>query len=74
MSGIIAIAFTVSAGYFVYGLTKSFTDNQFSVNSDQIWCTNCQTYHDKTTAEQEQNKLVWCINCNRYHTPRDESK
>ena len=76
LSAIVAIAFCLSAGYFTYGIVKTYTSDEFSVNSDQVWCANCQTYHDKQTAEEEkeQNKLVWCINCNKYHEPRDESK
>ena len=73
--GIVIISIcTVSAGYFVYGLTKSFSDENFSINSDRVWCANCQTYHDKETLENEQNKLIWCINCNKFHEPRDESQ
>ena len=71
---VIATTFCLSAGYFTYGIVKSFTNDEFSVNSDKVWCTNCQTYHDKQTAQIEEQKLVWCINCNTYHTPIDESK
>ena len=70
-------AFILSAGYFIYGISKTITDDKFSLNSNQVWCANCQTYHDKATAEQEaqETKLVWCINCNRYHAPdADENK
>ena len=71
---VIATTFCLSAGYFTYGIVKSFTNDEFSVNSDQVWCANCQTYHDKQTAQEEEQKLVWCINCNTYQAPRDESK
>ena len=68
----VAAFFTLSAVYFIYGFAKSLSDNT-AVSSDQVWCANCQTYHDKETAEQEEQKLIWCINCNQYHEPRDES-
>ena len=74
LSMIIAIFFLLSAGYFVYGLTKSVLNDDFTLNSNQVWCTNCQTYHDKETAERENNNLVWCVNCNKYHAPKDESQ
>jgi hypothetical protein len=74
LGSIIAVTFTLSAGYFIYGLTKSFMNDDFSINTTQVWCANCQTYHDKATADQENNKLVWCINCNKYHAPRDETQ
>ena len=43
--------------------------NADSVDSNSRWCANCQTYHDKETAEAEEEKLVWCINCKKYHAP-----
>ena len=66
---IIAITFCMSAGYFIYGVVQSYTNDEFSINSDKVWCANCQTYHDKETAEAEEGKLVWCINCKKYHAP-----
>ena len=66
---IIATTFCLSAGYFFYGVLQSYTNDEFSVNSDKVWCANCQTYHDKETAEAEEGKLVWCINCKKYHAP-----
>ena len=71
ITGTIIILFTVTFGsYFLYGLVSSFLNNDSSVLSNQIWCANCQTYHDRTTANQEEReKLVWCVNCNKYHAP-----
>ena len=56
---------------------KFISNENLALTSNQVWCANCQTYHDKETAEQEaqDTKLVWCINCNKYHAPdADESK
>tara|TARA_Y100000590_G_scaffold17081_1_gene20511 strand:- start:737 stop:1000 length:264 start_codon:yes stop_codon:yes gene_type:complete len=56
---------------------KFISSDDLTLTSSQVWCANCQTYHDKETAEQEaqDTKLVWCINCNKYHAPdADESK
>ena len=66
---IIATTFCMSAGYFTYGIVRSYTNDELSINSDKVWCANCQTYHDKETAEAEEGKLVWCINCKKYHAP-----
>ena len=67
-------AFALSIGYVIFGVGKTFQDGDFSINSDQVWCANCQTYHDKETAaaEVEKQKISWCINCQKYHEPRDE--
>ncbi len=68
--GSIILIFFVSFGsYFLYGLILSFTEDDSSVLSNQVWCANCQTYHDRATAEEENQKLVWCVNCNKYHAP-----
>ena len=72
ISIIVIIALTCSIGYVFFGVGKSFIQGDFNINSDQVWCANCQTYHDKETAEQENQKLTWCINCQKYHEPRDE--
>ena len=74
ISVIVTIAFAFSVGYVVFGVGKSFIQGDFNINSDQVWCANCQTYHDKETAaaEQEEQKLTWCINCQKFHEPRDE--
>ena len=71
LGSIIGLTFLISFGYFSYGLVQSYTNDEFSVNSDKVWCANCQTYHDKQTAEQEKQdqELVWCINCKKYHAP-----
>ena len=70
IGSIIVITFLLSAGYFTYGIVRSYTNEEFSVNSDKVWCANCQTYHDKETAAKEQEeKLVWCVNCQKYHAP-----
>ena len=68
----IIIAFISFGAYFVYGLTNSILDKDKNIISDQVWCNNCQTYHDKQTAEAEEQKLVWCVNCNKYHAPGQE--
>ena len=68
----VVVAFTFSIGYVVFQVGKSFTEDDFNINSDQVWCANCQTYHDKETAEKEEQKISWCINCQKYHEPRDE--
>ena len=72
--GIIILISVLSFGiYFIYGLTSSYLDKDKSITSDQVWCANCQTYHDQATADQEKQKLTWCINCQKYHEPRDEN-
>jgi hypothetical protein len=65
----IIISFIGFGGYFSFGLIQSFTNEDKSIISDKVWCANCQTYHDKETAEAEEGKLVWCINCKKYHAP-----
>tara|TARA_B110000263_G_scaffold153735_1_gene133422 strand:- start:4202 stop:4465 length:264 start_codon:yes stop_codon:yes gene_type:complete len=72
ISIILALVFTFSVGYVFFGIGKSFSEGDFNINSDQVWCANCQTYHDQATADQEKQKLTWCINCQKYHEPRDE--
>tara|TARA_B100000029_G_C17155082_1_gene807482 strand:- start:83 stop:337 length:255 start_codon:yes stop_codon:yes gene_type:complete len=69
MGSIILIFFFGFGSYFLYGLIDSFTKDDSSVLSNQVWCANCQTYHDRATAEEENQKLVWCVNCNKYHAP-----
>jgi len=66
---IIGLTCLLSLSYFAYGIIRSYTSDEFSINSDKVWCANCQTYHDKETAAEEENKLVWCINCKKYHAP-----
>ena len=68
----IIVAFISFGAYFVYGLTSSMFNEDKNIVSDQVWCNNCQTYHDKQTAESEEQKLVWCVNCNKYHAPGQE--
>ena len=65
----IAIAFILFGSYFIYGLTSSMLTEDKSIISDKVWCNNCQTYHDKETAEAEEQKLIWCVNCKKYHAP-----
>ena len=65
----VIVAFISFGAYFVYGLTTTMLDKDKSIISDQVWCENCQTYHDKKTAEAEEQKLVWCVNCQKYHAP-----
>tara|TARA_B100000965_G_scaffold398796_1_gene417503 strand:+ start:2121 stop:2387 length:267 start_codon:yes stop_codon:yes gene_type:complete len=62
--------------FVIITIFKFTSNDNLSLSSDQVWCANCQTYHDRETAEQEKEKekLVWCINCQRYHAPdADES-
>ena len=68
---VISIVFT-SAIYLVYGVVDSFKNKDSSIASNKVWCANCQTYHDKETADREAGKLVWCNNCNKYHAPGEE--
>ena len=71
--GTVILTSVLSFGiYFIYGLTNSYLDKDKSITSEQVWCANCQTYHDKQTAEAESQKLVWCTNCNKYHAPDQE--
>ena len=69
----IIISVICFGGYFIYGLTQSILKDDKSIISDQVWCANCQTYHDKATAEEEQQKLVWCVNCQKYHAPGEDN-
>ena len=68
---VILVSVLTFAGYFSYGLINSFLDEKQNVVSDQVWCNNCQTYHDKATAEAEaqSQELIWCVNCKKYHAP-----
>ena len=67
--GVIILLSVITFGfYFSYGLTKSFLNKDQTITSNQVWCNNCKTYHDKQTADAE-NQLIWCINCNKYHSP-----
>jgi len=73
--GVLILSSVLAFGiYFSYGLVKSFLDEEQSIISNQVWCENCQTYHDKQTAEEENQsqKLIWCVNCNKYHAPGQE--
>ena len=65
----IIIIIGLSACYFIYGITTSIKDENATISSNQVWCSNCQTFHDKATAEEESNRLIWCVNCNKYHLP-----
>ena len=68
----IIVSFVGFGGYFSFGLVQSFINEDKSVLSDKVWCPNCQTYHDKATADRENEKLVWCVNCNKYHAPNQD--
>ena len=69
----IAVLVLFSGTYLIYGVVNSINDEDASISSNKVWCANCQTYHDKETAEQEAAaKLVWCSNCNKYHAPGEE--
>tara|TARA_B100000401_G_C52361061_1_gene510343 strand:- start:217 stop:486 length:270 start_codon:yes stop_codon:yes gene_type:complete len=74
ISILVIVAFTFSAGYVSFRVGKSFLEEDFNINSNQVWCANCQTYHDKETAEKEKQaqKLTWCIDCQKFHEPYDE--
>ena len=66
----IAVLVLFSSIYFIYGIANSIKSEDSTIASNKVWCTNCQTYHDKETADQENaSKLVWCSNCNTYHAP-----
>ena len=54
---------------FIYRTVNTLLNEESQFNSNQVWCQNCQTFHDRETAEQEEQKLVWCVNCNKYHLP-----
>ena len=58
------LVFTIFSSTAIY---KFISIDNLSITSDQVWCANCQTYHDRDTAENENEnaKLVWCIDCNR---------
>ena len=71
--GILIISIvSVSSIYLVYGVVVSIKNDDSTIASNKVWCANCQTYHDKETADQEAAKLVWCNNCNKYHAPGEE--
>ena len=73
---ILSIIFAAFVVINIFRIYEFITNDNLSLNSDQVWCANCQTYHDRETAAQEEKeKLIWCINCQRYHAPdADESK
>ena len=68
--GILLIAiFISSASYYIY---ERVTNSSEESSSALVWCENCKTFHDKATADAEDQKLIWCINCNKYHSPDQE--
>ena len=70
IGNLIVICFIIFASIFIYDLVITAADKNASILSDQVWCSNCQTYHDKQTANAEDNqKLIWCTNCKKYHAP-----
>ena len=75
IGNLIAVFFVIFASIFLYNLATNILDKDSSIFSDQVWCSNCQTYHDKQTAESEENqKLIWCTNCKKYHAPNADDK
>jgi len=73
--GVLILSSVLAFGsYFSYGLVISYLNEDQSIVSNQVWCANCQTFHDKETAEAEaqSEKLIWCVNCNKYHAPGEE--
>ena len=69
---LISLVFAIFVSIVIY---KFISNDNLALTSNQVWCSNCQKYHDKETAEQEEVKLVWCIDCGRYHAPGlDEGK
>ena len=72
--GTLILSFIIAfAGYFTYNLIDINLNSDSSISTGQVWCSNCQTYHDRQTAEEENQKLIWCVNCNKYHAP-DQDK
>ena len=72
---IVLASILIFGGYFLGKTINSFRNADSSIGSNQVWCANCQTYHDRATAEQEaeSQKLIWCVNCKTYHSPdKDE--
>ena len=68
--GVLLVAVFISFGlYFIYERINNDNDE---TSSNQVWCNNCKTFHDRTAAEQETQKLVWCVNSNTYHAPDQE--
>ena len=72
--GTLMLIFIIAfSSYFIYSLIDSSLNADSSINSNQVWCSNCQTYHDRETAEKENQKLIWCVNCKTFHAPdKDE--
>ena len=69
----IIIIILIIGVFFTYNFVKTALSEDSNILSDQIWCSNCQTYHDRATSDAEQNqKLVWCVNCKTYHAPGQE--
>ena len=67
---LLVTSFVILSSFFIYRAVNVYLDQDSQALSNQVWCQNCQTYHDRATAEQEQNqKLIWCVNCNKYHAP-----
>ena len=72
---LVLISVMIFAGYFLGKTINNFRSSDSSVGANQVWCANCQTYHDKATGEKEaeSQKLIWCVNCKTYHAPdKDE--
>ena len=68
--GILLLTTFISFGlYFIY---ERINNDYDETSSNQVWCNNCKTFHDRATAEQENQKLIWCVNCNTYHAPDQE--
>ena len=74
ISTIIFSSILIFGIYFLYSLVTSTLNPNGNITSNQVWCSNCQTYHDRSTAAQEESqRLVWCVNCNKYHAPNQDN-
>ena len=75
LSIIVLVSVLIFGGYFLTKTINNFKNADSSIGANQVWCANCQTYHDKATAEREaeDQKLIWCVNCKTFHAPdKDE--
>ena len=68
---VVLISILTFGGYFLGKTINNFRNPDSAIAANQVWCSNCQKYHDKATATQEaeSQKLIWCVNCKTYHAP-----
>ena len=70
LTKVVSLCLISLSAIIIYRTVNVYLDESSNGLSDQVWCQNCQTYHDRATAEkEEEQKLVWCVNCNTYHLP-----